>query len=66
MCFSYKSLYYGKEADKYHVLLKFDSDAVNDLALHYLAKMKVLVVQDIEREDIDFIARVCTCLYYLL
>ena len=33
-------------------------DAVNDLALHYLAKMKVLVVRDIEREDIEFISRV--------
>ena len=33
-------------------------DAVNDLALHFLAKMKVLVVRDIEREDIEFICRV--------
>jgi chaperonin GroEL (HSP60 family) len=33
-------------------------DAVNDLALHYLAKMKVLVVRDVEREDVEFISRV--------
>ena len=35
-------------------------DAVNDLALHFLAKMKVLVVKDIEREDIEFITKVST------
>ena len=33
-------------------------DAVNDLALHFLAKMKIMVVRDIEREDIEFISRV--------
>ena len=33
-------------------------DAVNDMALHFLAKMKVLVVRDIEREDIEFISKV--------
>jgi T-complex protein 1 subunit delta len=33
-------------------------DAVTDLSLHYLAKMKILVVKDIEREDIEFISRV--------
>lgn len=33
-------------------------DAVNDLALHFLAKMKVLVVKDIEREDIEFVTKV--------
>ncbi|XP_064599892.1 T-complex protein 1 subunit delta-like [Liolophura sinensis] len=32
-------------------------DAVNDLALHFLAKMKIMVVKDIEREDIDFYCR---------
>jgi T-complex protein 1 subunit delta len=32
-------------------------DAVNDLSLHYLAKMKILVVKDIEREDIEFISK---------
>ena len=32
-------------------------DATNDLSLHYLAKHKVMVVRDIEREDVDFISR---------
>jgi len=32
-------------------------DATNDLSLHYLAKNKVMVVKDIEREDVDFISR---------
>jgi T-complex protein 1 subunit delta len=32
-------------------------DATNDLSLHYLAKSKVMVVRDIEREDVDFISR---------
>ena len=31
---------------------------MNDLALHFLAKMKILVVRDIEREDVEFISRV--------
>ena len=34
-------------------------DAVNDLALHFLAKMKIMVVKDIEREDIEFVCKVC-------
>ena len=33
-------------------------DAVNEMALHFLAKMKILVVRDIEREDIEFICKV--------
>lgn len=36
-------------------------DAVTDLSLDYLAKSKILVVRDIEREDIEFIARTCGC-----
>ncbi|UYV62337.1 CCT4 [Cordylochernes scorpioides] len=32
-------------------------DAVSELALHYLAKMKILVVKDIEREDIEFVCK---------
>merc|ERR1711907_889817 len=32
-------------------------DAVNDLALHFLAKMKIMVVRDIERDDVDFICK---------
>mmetsp|Transcript_50773 Transcript_50773/g.140650 ORF Transcript_50773/g.140650 Transcript_50773/m.140650 type:complete len:531 (+) Transcript_50773:69-1661(+) len=36
-------------------------DAVNDLSLHFLAKMKILVVKDIEREDIEFITQTLGC-----
>jgi len=36
-------------------------DAVNDLALHFLAKMKILVVKDIEREDIEFVCKTVGC-----
>lgn len=32
-------------------------DAVNDLALHFLAKLKILVVKDVEREEIEFVTR---------
>ncbi len=32
-------------------------DAYNDLALHYLAKLDIMVVTDIERTEIDFISR---------
>jgi T-complex protein 1 subunit delta len=32
-------------------------DAYNDLSLHYLAKLGVMVVTDIERTDVDFISR---------
>lgn len=31
-------------------------DAVNDLSLQYLAKMKIMVIRDVEREDIEFIS----------
>lgn len=36
-------------------------DAVNDLALHFLAKMKIMVVRDIERDEIDFIVKSLAC-----
>lgn len=36
-------------------------DAVNDLALHFLAKMKIMVVKDIEREDIEFVCKTLSC-----
>lgn len=36
-------------------------DAVNDLALHFLAKMKILTIRDIEREDIEFICKSLGC-----
>lgn len=36
-------------------------EAVSDLALHFLAKMKILVVRDIEREDVDFLCKSLGC-----
>jgi len=33
-------------------------DAISDLALHFLNKMKILVVRDIERDEIEFICKV--------
>lgn len=35
-----------------------DRDALSDLALHFLNKVKIMVVKDIEREDIEFICKV--------
>merc|ERR1719379_1885410 len=37
-------------------------DAVNELSLHFLAKMKILVVKDVEREDVESICKTCGCL----
>lgn len=34
-------------------------DAVNELSLHFLAKLKILAIKDIEREEIEFICKVC-------
>ena len=36
-------------------------DATNDLALHFLAKAKILVIKDIEREDVEFICKTLNC-----
>jgi len=36
-------------------------DAVNELSLHFLAKMKILVVKDVERDDIEFITKTLGC-----
>jgi len=36
-------------------------DAVNELALHFLAKMKIMVCKDIERDDIEFICKSLNC-----
>ncbi len=33
-------------------------DAVTDLSLAYLAKLKILVIKDIEREEIEFVSKV--------
>mmetsp|Transcript_20924 Transcript_20924/g.34542 ORF Transcript_20924/g.34542 Transcript_20924/m.34542 type:complete len:391 (-) Transcript_20924:225-1397(-) len=37
-------------------------DAVNELSLHFLAKMKILVVKDVEREDVEFICKTVGCM----
>ncbi|KAJ0610893.1 putative chaperonin ATPase [Helianthus annuus] len=37
-------------------------DAVTDLSLHYLAKAKILVVKDVERDDIEFVTKTLNCL----
>ena len=37
-------------------------DAVTDLSLHYLAKAKIMVVQNVEREDVEFISKTLGCL----
>lgn len=36
-------------------------DAVSDLAIHFLAKMKIMVVKDIDREDIEFVCKGLGC-----
>jgi len=36
-------------------------DAVTDLSLAYLAKLKILVIKDIEREDVEFISKTLGC-----
>lgn len=36
-------------------------DAVSDLAHHFLDKIKVLVVKDVEREDIEFVCKSLGC-----
>ena len=40
-------------------------DAVSDLALHFFEKMKIMVVKDIEREDIEFICKVILFIQYM-
>ncbi|EPY51072.1 chaperonin-containing T-complex delta subunit Cct4 [Schizosaccharomyces cryophilus OY26] len=36
-------------------------DAVNDLALHFLAKLKIMVIKDIERDEVEFICKSTGC-----
>jgi T-complex protein 1 subunit delta len=36
-------------------------DAVNDLALHFLAKANIMVIKDIDREEIEFISKTIDC-----
>lgn len=37
-------------------------DAVTDTSLHFLAKMKIMVIRDVERNDVEFICRALGCL----
>lgn len=36
-------------------------DAVNDLSLHFLSKLGIMVVKDIERDEVDFICKSTGC-----
>lgn len=36
-------------------------DAVSDLAIHFLAKMKIMVIKEIEREEIEFVCKTLNC-----
>ncbi|XP_017774980.1 PREDICTED: T-complex protein 1 subunit delta [Nicrophorus vespilloides] len=36
-------------------------DAVSDLALHFLDKIKVMVIKDVEREDVEFVCKSLSC-----
>lgn len=41
-------------------------DAVNDLSLHFLAKLNILCIKDIERDEVEFICKVRCPLSLLL
>ena len=32
---------------------------MSDLALHFLAKLKIMVISDIERDEVEFLSKVC-------
>jgi len=36
-------------------------DALSDLAVHFFDKMKIMVVKDIEREDVEFLCKSLSC-----
>lgn len=36
-------------------------DAVTDLSLHFLAKLGIMVIKDIEREEVEFICKTLGC-----
>ena len=36
-------------------------DAVNDLSLHFLAKLGILAVKDIERDEVEFLCKSLGC-----
>lgn len=39
----------------------YDRDALSDLAIHFLDKIKTMVIKDIEREDIEFVCKTLGC-----
>jgi len=36
-------------------------DALSDLAIHFLDKMKIMVIKDVEREDVEFVCKALNC-----
>lgn len=36
-------------------------DDVNDMSLHFLAKLKIMVIRDIERDEIEFVSKTLNC-----
>jgi T-complex protein 1 subunit delta len=36
-------------------------DATTDMSLHFLAKMGIMVVQDVERKEVEFVAKTLNC-----
>lgn len=36
-------------------------DAITDLGLHFLAKLKIMLIRDIERDEIEFICKTLNC-----
>lgn len=36
-------------------------DALSELAIHYLAKLKIMVIPEIERDEVDFLCRALGC-----
>lgn len=39
-------------------VILFCRDAISEMALHFFAKMKIMVVKDIERDDIEFYSKI--------
>ncbi|XP_065833741.1 T-complex protein 1 subunit delta-like [Oscarella lobularis] len=36
-------------------------DALNDLAIHFLTKLKIMTIKDVERDDVEFICKTIGC-----
>jgi len=36
-------------------------DALNEIAIHFLSKLKIAIVRDIEREDVEFVSKALGC-----